>query len=131
MISGRCECQRVQFQIDGEITDFSHCHCSQCRRVHGAAYVSFAEVKRHDFKLLSGQEDLAVYRSSPANERQFCRVCGANILMQVGAEPDYYYIAMGTINDQPVLPPAYHIFVGSKAPWHHIHDDLPQYQEEP
>jgi hypothetical protein len=131
MITGRCECQRIEFEIDGEITDFSHCHCSQCRRIHGAAYASFGEVKRSNFKLLSGQEDIAVYRSSAANERQFCLVCGANILMQIGAEPDYYYISMGAINDQPSLPLGYHIFVGSKAPWHHIHDDLPQFQKEP
>lgn len=37
MITGRCECGRVRYEVDGDITDFSHCHCSQCRRLHSAA----------------------------------------------------------------------------------------------
>jgi hypothetical protein len=45
--------------------------------------------------------------------------------------PDELYIAMGTMNDNPKLPPGYHIYVGSKAPWYEITDDLPRYYEEP
>ena len=38
---------------------------------------------------------------------------------------------MGTLIDTPAIRPTAHIFVGSKAPWHEITDDLPQYQEFP
>jgi hypothetical protein len=33
--------------------------------------------------------------------------------------------------DEPTLKPTAHIFVGSKASWHEILDDLPQYDESP
>ena len=59
MINGRCECGRVQYQVDGEINDFSHCHCSQCRRLHGAAFASFGGVLRRDLHYVSGEQDLA------------------------------------------------------------------------
>ena len=131
MITGHCECGSVKFQIDGEVHDFSHCHCSQCRRLHGAAYASFAGVARKDFSYLSGESDLATYASSDTHDRVFCRRCGSNILVALDTEPDDYYVALGTVNGDPELPTGYHIFVGSKAPWHSINDGLEQHEEIP
>ena len=128
MITGRCECKKIQYQVDGEIKDFSHCHCSQCRRLHGAAFASFAAVARDDFSYLTGESDLSSYASSESLTRIFCGNCGSNILV---AEPDTLYLAMGTIDGHPQCPPGYHIYVGSKAPWHQINDQLPQYDTEP
>ena len=123
MITGRCECGSVQYQVDGEINDFSHCHCSQCRRLHGAAFASFAGVARNDFSYLSGQPDLTMYASSDDHTRVFCRICGSNIMVELDLEPESLYLAMGTVDGDPTCPPGYHIFVGSKAPWYQF-DDL-------
>ena len=131
MITGHCECGRVQYQVDGPIHDFSHCHCSQCRRSHGAAFASFAGVARSAFKIVSGEEEIASYASAPGNLRKFCKTCGSNIGAELGEEPDDFFIAMGTMNGVLELPPGYHIFVGSRATWHDILDDLPQYDTLP
>ena len=40
-------------------------------------------------------------------------------------------IPYGTLIDEPALKPMAHMFVGSKASWHEILDDLPQYDESP
>ncbi len=127
MISGHCECGRIQYEVDGTITDFSHCHCSQCRRLHGAAYATFAAVARGKFRYLSGEADLKVYASSDDNDRVFCAECGSNILVQAKSEPDVLYLCMGTVDGNPPHPPGYHAFVGSKAAWHEITDDLAQF----
>jgi hypothetical protein len=131
MISGNCECGRVSYEIDGSITDFSHCHCSQCRRLHGAAFATFAGVAKTEFRYVSGETDLKIYKSSADHDRVFCAECGSNILVALEAEPDDLYVCMGTVNGNPDLPPGYHIYAGSKAPWHEINDDLPQYDAEP
>lgn len=131
MFTGRCECGQVRYQVSGEIHDYSHCHCSQCRRLHGAAYVSFAGVSRADFSYLSGDEQVASYASSDTHQRLFCSNCGASLGVELSLEPDDLYLAMGSVDGDPALPPAYHIFVGSKAPWHEICDDAPQYDTEP
>jgi len=131
MITGRCECGSVTYRVDGKVEDFSHCHCSMCRRLHGATYVSFAGVARNDFSYLSGEENLAHYKSSEDHDRVFCRVCGSNILTDLTSEPDSVYISLGTVDGDPELPPGYHIYVGSKAPWHVFNDRLPQYDQEP
>jgi hypothetical protein len=131
MINGHCECGRVAYEIDGEISDYSHCHCSQCRRLHGAAFATFAGVARQDFRYVSGDADLKSYASSPSHDRVFCAECGSNILVALDSEPDVFYVCMGTMDGNPDCPPGYHIFVGSKAPWHEINDELPQYDTLP
>ena len=126
-MTGHCECGRVQIEIDGEINDFSHCHCSQCRRLHGAAFATFAGVARSDFSYLTGESDVTTYTSSDTHQRVFCSICGSNVLVGLDTEPDMYYVSMSMLDGDPPRPPAYHIFVGSKAPWHEITDDLPQH----
>ena len=131
MITGRCECGSVRYQVDGEINDFSHCHCSQCRRLHGAAFASFGAVERSGFSYLSGQADLATYASSESSARVFCRTCGSNILVDLESEPESLYLAMGTVDGDPKCPPGYHIFVGSKAPWYTFGDQSVRYDTLP
>ena len=130
MITGHCECGSVSYEADSEITDYSHCHCSQCRRMHGAAFATFAGVARDKFRSLSGESDLTNYNSSGDHNRVFCGVCGSNILVELSDVPDELYLSMSAIVGDPPRPTGYHIYVGSKAPWHEIADDLEQYEED-
>ena len=99
--------------------------------MHGAAYASFAGVAKSDFQFQSGQGDLASYQSSANGERTFCPSCGSNIFVALDDEPNALYVAMGVIDGHPPLPAGYHIYVGSKAPWHKIDDGLRQYDKAP
>ena len=131
MIEGYCECRRVRFEVDGEISDFSHCHCSQCRRLHGAAYATFAGVSNDQFRYVSGESDTSEYYSSDNHKRIFCANCGSNIMVFLTDDIDSLYLSMSAIEGDPPLPLGYHIYAGSKAPWHEIVDDLKQYDTEP
>lgn len=131
MITGRCECGNVKYEVDGDIADFSHCHCSQCRRLHGAAFATFGGVSRDKFRYLSGESALRIYASSDTSDRVSCSQCGSQILVDYKPEPDLLYITMGTVNGSPNCPLGYHQFVGSKAPWHEITDDLIQHDAWP
>ena len=131
MIEGHCECGRVRYEVDGDINDFSHCHCSQCRRLHGAAFATFAGVSSDQFRYVSGESDTSAYASSDNHSRVFCAQCGSNILAALDEEPDALYLSMSTIEGDPPRPAGYHIYVGSKAPWHEISDNLKQYDTEP
>lgn len=130
MIKGHCECRQISFEADSEITDYSHCHCSQCRRMHGAAFATFAGVKRDSFRYSSGEDVLTMYKSSGNHNRYFCKICGSNILVELTDFPDELYVSMSAIEGDPEKPEGYHIYVGSKAPWHEIQDDLKQYEED-
>ena len=51
--------------------------------------------------------------------------------MALTSEPDALYVAMGVIDGNPPLPPAYHIFLGSKAPWYGLDNTGDQYDTFP
>lgn len=131
MITGRCECGEIRFEADGDIEEFSHCHCSQCRRVHGAAFATFATVATESFRLIAGERSAREYQSSPNNFRTFCAICGSSLFMRGTEYPDEVYLSMGAVDGAPKLPKAFHIYVASKAPWHDITDDAPQFDTEP
>jgi|TARA_B110000263_G_scaffold215592_1_gene200684 hypothetical protein len=52
-------------------------------------------------------------------------------MVELDAEPNIYYLSMSAIAGDPPLPKGYHIYVGSKAPWHEISDDLKKFDADP
>ena len=131
MIQGGCQCGRVRYEAHSAVSDLSHCHCSMCRKLHGAAFVTFAAVARGSFRWSAGEEVLGTYASSETSDRIFCSNCGSQLLVDYKPEPDEVYVTMGTVDGNPDCPPAYHQFVGSKAPWHEIGDGQPQHDTWP
>jgi len=127
MLTGRCQCDGVQYAGQGEITELSHCHCSMCRKLHGAAFVTFAGVGRASFAWLRGEDLLRTYASSAGTSRFFCGNCGSQLGCVLRSDPDFIYLAMGSVDGNPVTPPAFHQFIASRAPWFEINDGLRQY----
>ena len=130
-IKGNCECKKISFEITQEIKYFSHCHCSQCRRCNGSAFATFIEVEKSFFKYDSDIKYLKSYASSKDCQRIFCQICGSNIMFLHKSKPEKYYVSAGVLNGDLSLPEAHHVFVGSKANWYDITDNLKQHQEYP
>ncbi|HBJ70201.1 GFA family protein [Alcaligenes faecalis] len=130
-MKGSCLCQGVVFEIEGAVTDLLYCHCSMCRKSHGSAFRARGKVKTKEFHWRRGQELLRFYESSPGEHRGFCSRCGSNILTKFDQKPGELGLALGVLDDDPVARPTCHVFVGSKAPWHEISDELPQYEAFP
>ena len=131
MLTGSCLCKAVRYQIDGRVDGASHCHCSQCRKSHGAAFATYGHVRYADFRLLSGAGSIARYQASPQAIRTFCRTCGSNLQWCPTGNAEYFALALGTLDDDPGVRAERHIFVGSKAPWYVIADRLSQFAEYP
>ncbi len=127
MIEGGCLCGTIRYAVDGEIGEVSHCHCSMCRRIHGAAFATYGALPRENFQWTSGADAVKRYRSSTTLERTFCSICGSTLQAILEKEPDVLYLALGTTDGDPQCRPSFHIFVESRAPWHEITDDLPQH----
>ena len=131
MIRGSCLCGALRYEITGALEEMHHCHCSRCRKAHGAAFSTFAQTARSGFRFVGDTECLRRFRSSDAVERSFCGRCGSNLLFEFAGVPDAVWVAAGSFDDDPRMRPQAHIFVGSKAPWHEITDGLPQHAEYP
>lgn len=130
MVKGSCLCGGAQYEIDGEVKLMAHCHCSMCRKHHGAAFATYIGVNTSDFRWVKGEDLLVRYQSSPGHTRGFCRVCGSTLPVPDPGATDFYLPA-GTLDGDPGPRPAAHIFVASKAPWFEISDELPQFDEYP
>ena len=131
MFRGSCLCGSVRYVVNGSLTHATNCHCSRCRKAHGAAFGSYARVQWKDFALVSGEGEIGSYRSSPDVRRTFCKRCGATLQFIRESRSGSFSLALGTLDDDPEIRPSAHIFVGSKAPWFEIADALPQYDERP
>jgi hypothetical protein len=130
MTTGACLCGTVRYEIDGPFSMMVNCHCSMCRKEHGAQFATFAAAPLAGFRWLSGEDNISTYASSASGERSFCKTCGSVTPMLL---PDMGMVLApaGNLEGDPGIRPQMHIFVGSKAPGYVITDDLPQYQEYP
>ena len=127
MVRGSCLCGGVQFDL-AQVPLIVLCHCSICRKANGAPFESGAPVPAADFTLRTGEDLIQIYESSPGVQRAFCRVCGSRAPSK-SRDGNLYFVPAGLLDDDPGVKPALHMFVGSKAPWWDITDDLPQFEE--
>ncbi len=128
MYSGSCLCGDIQFEIKGPITHIVHCHCSECRKAQGSAFATNGIIKLSDFKILSGEEKLTAYESTPGQIKYFCQICGSPIISKTESKPNQVRIRLGTITSDITERPMAHIFTTSKANWEEIKGDLPQFE---
>jgi hypothetical protein len=127
VLAGKCECGAVRYEVPDEFLYAANCHCSNCRAGTGSAFKPFAGIEREKLELTDGLDSLLVFGEENENHTR-CGVCGS-LLYSVVRDGAYVHVAMGSLVDEPTIRPAGHIFVGSKAPWYEITDDLPQFDE--
>jgi len=126
-LAGRCECRAVRYEVADEFLYAANCHCSKCRAGTGAAFKPFAGIERRKLAVTAGVDTLLVWGDEVANHTR-CRICGS-LLYSVVRDGEYVHVALGSLVDEPSIRPTGHIYVGSKAPWFEITDDLPQANE--
>ena len=126
---GSCLCGQIRFEVDVFAPLTGNCHCSMCRKFHGAAYATIAEAKRRHFRWTAGEELLKDYTADNGTTRRFCRQCGSCLTFSSPrADPELVEIALGAFDDEVPVTPDAHIFVGSGANWARPDDDLPQFE---
>ncbi|MDH4260572.1 MAG: GFA family protein [Gammaproteobacteria bacterium] len=108
----------------------ANCHCSMCRKHHGAMFSTFVSAPDTGFRWVSGQDNIETYPSSENGRRPFCRTCGSVTPMLLPAM-NLVLIPAGNLQDDPGLKPQMHMFAGSRAPWYPITDGLPQHPGYP
>lgn len=128
MIDGGCLCGGVRYEAAETAGPMAACHCQQCRKAHGSAYSIIQPVKRAGFRWISGEEQLLNYESSPGKRRWFCGRCGSHVISTRDADGETLLLRAGCIDHGPERGPVAHGWVESKAAWHEITDELPQFE---
>lgn len=129
MLTGSCACAKVRYEVDAAVEEAHHCHCSVCRKCHGAAFATYARVRAGRLRLLAGADEVAVFRSSEPVSRSFCRSCGSSLFFAHRAAPQFVWLAAGTLDAGEVRPDA-HVFVDSLATWWSITDEVARYPRQ-
>lgn len=126
---GGCLCGAIRYAATRFESKMAHCHCSMCRKFHGAAFATFGSVKRENFQWLQGETELVAYQAPNGTVRRFCKHCGSSLSFapHIGTV-DIIEITLGSLDSPIDQRPDAHIYVGSKANWDLITDTLPQYE---
>jgi hypothetical protein len=127
MLVGKCWCDAVRYRVADAFLYAANCHCSRCRAATGSAFKPFAGIERERLEITEGADALLVFGEEDLNDTR-CGACGS-LLFSVVRDGAYLHVAMGSLVDAPSIRPTEHIFVGSKAPWFEITDNLPQFAE--
>jgi hypothetical protein len=90
-IGGSCLCKAHSFKIDVRKVrfGFASCHCTVCRRSHGAPFVMWAGMDASNstpdiFQLNSADEafPLTEFKSTETCSRYFCPSCGTHLYLK-------------------------------------------------
>ncbi len=127
-VSGSCFCGAVKFAIELPTLGCAHCHCSMCRRPHGASFVTWVVVPPERFRVTSGEENITRFQSSETGTRSFCKTCGSQMFCQT--EPEAIDIALAALHGKIDRDPEAHYYFDSRADWTLVNDDLPKFGGE-
>jgi len=126
---GSCLCNAIRCEVDEFEPQTGNCHCSMCRKFHGAAYATLAEARQDHFRWIAGEDLIKSYTADNGTTRSFCSNCGSSLTFSSpNADPDLVEIALGCFDDEVPVRPDAHIYIASGAKWALPEDDLPQYE---
>ncbi len=123
-----CLCGSVTWDINPPVESMTHCHCSICRKTHGAAFATWVSAPADQFSM-QGHEHIVRFDSSPDLYRTFCGRCGS--VVPGGIIDGRVWLPVGNFDSDPDIRPEAHWFVRSTPSWHTITDKLPRFETFP
>ena len=76
-----------------------------------------ARIPLERYRVISGEDLISEYESSPGAKRCFCSRCGSPVFSRVAKDPDHIRIRLGTLDREVDAEITAHVWVGSKARW--------------
>jgi hypothetical protein len=127
---GGCSCGAVRYRLTSEPLVVHCCHCLNCQRQTGSAFVINLLIETDRVEILAGQpQPVDVPRDDGSTQRIFrCPTCQVAIFSQYG-RPEVHFVRGGTLDDPSWVTPDVHIFTRSKLPWVVLPDGVPAYEE--
>ena len=116
---GGCACGNVRYRLSCAPMFVNCCHCRDCQRQTGSAFVINAVIETERIALLSGEpQPVAVpTESGRPHDIYRCGVCHTALWSDYGRRPPLRFVRVGTLDHPAALSPNAHIFTRSKLPW--------------
>ena len=127
---GGCACGAVRYELASRPMFVHCCHCRDCQRQTGSAFVLNALIETDRVLLLSGDvEALRVPTDSGRpHEIHRCAACKVAVWSVYGGIAKLRFVRVGTLDDPAALPPDVHIYVRSKLPWIALPENVPAFE---
>lgn len=116
-IHGSCLCGQLAFAAPLPTKWVAHCHCTMCRRAHGAAFVTWAGFHADTVTTTDPHGALRWYASSPGAQRGFCTRCGSTLFFRAERWADELHIVVANIREPLDRAPQAHVFWDSHVDW--------------
>jgi hypothetical protein len=115
MIEGGCFCKRIRYAIDDGEYLTANCHCTMCRRVHAAPYVTWLVVPVDKFRYT--RDTPQRLESSAAGARYFCVGCGTHIGCVNTSHPEVIDVTLGSLDSPERFEPSLDVYADTKLAW--------------
>lgn len=132
MLTGRCLCGAISYEIDGDPVVVAHCHCRDCQRLSGAGHTTGAMFPDAGIRL-RGEPASYSLTSEAGNtvERLFCGRCGSPLFGRNTGMPGFMTVSLGTLDPSDGLTPQAAIFARSRRSWDVMDPTLPTFDVQP
>jgi hypothetical protein len=124
---GGCLCGAVRYEGRGKPYNVTHCHCADCRKAAGAAFVTWASFPKPDFQFAQGQPRVIEWEG---RLRSFCPSCGTSLTFMSGPGCAEVDVAVATVDEPERVTPADHTWVDDRISWLDSIDSLPRHERE-
>ena len=124
-LEGGCACGAARYRLASEPMFVHCCHCTDCQRQVGSAFVINALIETDRVEVLSGEiaPTAMPTDSGRPHDVHRCAACGTTLWSDYGRREVLSFLRATTLDDRAALPPDVHIFTRSKLPWVRLPDD--------
>ena len=129
-LAGGCACGAVRYRL-GSAPMFMHCcHCRDCQRQTGSAFVINALIETDRVELQSGDPQPSAMPTDSGRPHHIyrCPTCGTAVWSDYGDRKVLRFVRVGTLDDPSALAPDVHIYVRSKLPWVALPEGVPAFE---
>ena len=129
-LEGGCACGAARYRLASPPMFVHCCHCRDCQRQTGSAFVLNALIEADRVALLSGDvEEKTVPTESGRGQKIYrCASCKVAVWSVYGGVDKLHFVRVGTLDDPAALTPDVHIYVRSKLPWVELPDGVPAFE---
>jgi hypothetical protein len=128
-LEGGCACGAVRYQLSSPPMFVNCCHCRDCQRQTGSAFVVNAVIETDRIGLVSGKPEPVPVPTESGRPHDIyrCAICHTALWSDYGRRPALRFVRVGTLDDPAALPPDAHIFTRSRLPWIELPKSVPAF----
>ena len=129
-LEGGCACGKLRYRMRSMPMFVHCCHCTDCQRQTGTAFVLNALIETDRVDVLSGETLRCTMPTDSGRPHTVfrCPDCGTAVWSEYGGLSALRFMRVGTLDDPKTLPPDVHIYVRSKLPWIELPDGVPAFE---